>query len=161
MRFLLQILVVAVAMSSTAMTWAGDLPTDKSHCDKGCRVRCPNCCHECVFSAEKAKETKSCYDVECKEICIPRIVFPWQKCGCGKGGKGCGDGKSGCCSHHNGAKSKSVRVLVKYEYECSVCAYKWNPASKYSDKLKDGDLKADELEAPPLVTRASSDASSR
>ena len=146
-------------MSSTAMTWAGDNPKDKSHCGKGCRVRCPNCCHECVFSAEKAKETKNCYEVECKEICIPRIVFPWQKCGCGKGSKGCGDGKGSCCGHNNGARTKSVRVLVKYAYECSVCAYKWNPVSKYSDKLKEGDLEAEPLEAPPLVTRASSDAS--
>ena len=161
MRFLLQVLVLAALLSSASMAQAGDGPKDKGHCGKGLRVRCPNCCHECIYTAEKAKETKSCYEVECKEICIPRIVFPWQKCGCGKGhkgGKGCGDGKGGC-GHNRGAKSKSVRVLVKYEYECSVCEYKWNPVSKYSDKIKDEQLKP--LEAPPMVSGSVPDTTTR
>jgi len=75
--------------------------------------------------------------VVCKDICIPRIVLPWQKgrCTCGKGGKD-GDGKDGCCAIHNGAKTKSVRVLKKYEYECGRCKYKWTPMPKGSDGKK-------------------------
>jgi hypothetical protein len=109
-------------------------------------VKCPQCCHDCVFSAEKAKETKSCYAAECKPICIPRVVFPWQKgcCTCGKGGKD--GGKDGCCAVHNGVKKRSVRVLKKYEYECSKCKYQWTPVDD-KDGDKDGDWK-DEMPAP-------------
>jgi hypothetical protein len=124
-------------MSMGSAVFAGDGPGEKSDCGGGCIVRCPNCCHECVFSANKEKVTKSCYDVVCKDICIPRIVFPWQKgcCSCAKDGKD-GDGKDGCCAIHNGAKTKSVRVLKKYKYECGRCKYKWTPIPKGSGEKK-------------------------
>ncbi len=111
-------------------------------------VKCPQCCHDCVFSAEKAKVTHSCYAAECKPICIPRVVFPWQKgcCTCGKGGKD--GGKDGCCAVHNGVKKRSVRVLKKYEYECSHCKYQWTPVD-YKDKVKDDVLKDGEIAPIP------------
>jgi len=151
MRSLLPVIVAAAVIATGSMAFAGDTPFDKAHCGGRLIVRCPNCCHDCVFSADKEKVTKSCYDVECKDICIPRIVFPWQKgrCTCGKGDK---DGKDACCLVHNGAKTKSVRVLKKYEYECPECKHKWTPISRYGDKTQDKEMETETPEAPPPPT---------
>lgn len=111
---------------------------------------CPKCHNCCVLKAECGKEEKSCWEVECEKICIPCVVFPWQKWkakknGCGKsnceccagtcdsaaGGcdGGCDDGCGSCCSSvNNGARVRTVRKLVKKKYECPVCKYKWEPA---------------------------------
>ena len=142
MRYFRHFLTIASILMLATLVRAGDNEDGKpGHAGKsghGCRtVKCPQCCHDCVFSAEKSKKTDSCYEVECKPICIPRVVFPWQKgcCSCGKDG-----GKDGCCAVHNGAKKRSVRVLKKYEYECSHCKYQWTPVSD-KDGWKDSDLK--------------------
>lgn len=148
MRYLRHFPTVAGILMLATLAHAGDKQDDKaghagmpSHC---CRfVKCPQCCHDCVFSAEKAKETKSCYDVECKPICIPKVTFPWQKgcCCCDKDGD-----KDGCCAVHNGAKKRSVRVLKKYEYECPHCKYQWTPVSD-KDDWRHSDVK-DKTSAP-------------
>ena len=44
----------------------------------GCAC-CPVCDHVCKLEAEKVEVEKTCYNVEAKVICIPRVVFPWQK----------------------------------------------------------------------------------
>jgi hypothetical protein len=158
MRFFVHLIVAVAVVSTASAVLAADGPKRRSDSGHGCIVRCPNCCHECVFSANKEKVTKSCYDVVCKDICIPRIVFPWQKgcCSCAKGGKD-GDGKDGCCAIHNGAKTKSVRVLKKYEYECARCKYKWTPVPKYSGEKKPFDTRQEEapesgaVPSPPPV----------
>lgn len=74
-------------------------------------ICCPKCHHAvCCPEAVTEKEKKHCWDVECKEICIPAITFPWQKC----------DGSPRC------GKVITVRVLKKHEYECEKCGTKWN-----------------------------------
>ena len=133
MRYFLHVIVAVALTSMTSAVFASDGPGENSDCGGRCIVRCPNCCHDCVFSVNKEKVPKTFYDVVCKDICIPRIVFPWQNgcCSCTKGDKD-GDGKDGCCVIHNGAKTKSVRVLKKYKYECSECKHKWTPVPKGS-----------------------------
>jgi len=85
---------------------------------------CPKCCHQCQLKVEKVDEEKSCFNVESKTICIPRVVFPWQskknKCdSC------CGKGCSVCV--HNGAKVRCVNVLKVEKYKCPKCKYTWSP----------------------------------
>jgi hypothetical protein len=151
MRSISSILILASLLALATVASAGDEAAcgDKScKAGHGCKiVRCPQCCHDCVFSAEKDKETRTCYTAECKPICIPRVVFPWQSgcCTCGKGDK---DGKDGCCAIHNGVKKRSVRVLKKYEYECSKCKYQWNVVDD-----KDG-YKADKALEPQVAPAA-------
>jgi hypothetical protein len=89
-------------------------------------------------------------------------VFPWQKrqgcgrdCQIGKGCNGCaskngghssgkngckngsnGGCKDGCCTVNNGAKTRCVRVLKKYEYKCPTCKYTWSPKGACGDGKK-------------------------
>ena len=78
----------------------------------GCSLCCPACNHRCNFSAEQVDEEKSCFEVEAKVICIPRVVFPWQK---------------ECCDSvtHNGARTRKVCVLKEKKYKCPACEYTW------------------------------------
>jgi hypothetical protein len=140
------ILAAALLVASPILVaQAGDGCGD-SKCGAG--VRCPRCHGTCELSVSKDEVKKSCWDVECKTICVPRITFPWQKCGdCGSrcGGK-CGDGKSDgkcgdldcnldcakcggpkACGAAPCARAKTVRTLKKVEYTCSHCKYKWTP----------------------------------
>ena len=72
---------------------------------------CPSCQHVCKLTAEKVEEEKTCFDVESKVICIPRVVFPWQK-------------KCNPCAN-NGAKLRTVCVLTTDKYKCPKCEYTW------------------------------------
>ena len=72
---------------------------------------CPSCQHVCKLTAEKVDEEKTCFDVESKVICIPRVVFPWQK-------------KCNPCAN-NGAKLRTVCVLTTDKYKCPKCEYTW------------------------------------
>lgn len=72
---------------------------------------CPQCgCKVCTVEPTKTKEKKHCFNVECKEICIPGIRLPWQCC----------DAPPNC------GKVRTVKVLVKKEYECEKCGWKWS-----------------------------------
>jgi hypothetical protein len=72
--------------------------------------KCPECeCDSCVLKLDEIEVKKSCFKTEQKEICIPKIRFPWQKC--------CPPGTS---------KSKVVTVLKKHSYKCKECSYKWS-----------------------------------
>jgi hypothetical protein len=72
--------------------------------------RCPQC--SCTLTIEKEKLTRTCYKIECKPICIPRVTFPWEKRCAPK------------C-----ARVKMVRVFepVEKELQCERCLYKWTP----------------------------------
>lgn len=75
---------------------------------------CPNCHHSvCHPVPEMTKEKQHCWKVECKEICIPAIKWPW----------------SPCCEPPRCGKVKMVKVLKKVEYECERCGYKWEISS--------------------------------
>ncbi len=81
--------------------WAGRL---------GCKT-CPQCDHKvCVPVPETVKEKKHCWTVECKDICIPHVKWPWQS----------------CCEPPKCGKVRTIKVLKKVEYECESCGYKWD-----------------------------------
>lgn len=71
----------------------------------------------CVTYASPGKETRRCWEVECAEVCIPPVRFPWQ---CRKS-SGCSESAStllpGC------GKVRCVRRLKAIEYECDTCEY--------------------------------------
>ena len=105
----------------------------------------------CELSTKEVAVEKSCFEVECKTICIPKVVFPWQTGkGCfGLGLFGCsqsscdgcdasicdGDGCDGSgCSNgvNNGAFTKTVKVLSKKKYTEPGTEYSWS-VNKGSD----------------------------
>jgi hypothetical protein len=96
---------------------------------------CPSCGEKvCRIEAKTETVTKKCYQVECKEICIPKIKFcwPWQrgaKSGCGDADctdADCTDGNCSSCSETaRCGKVKTVKVLKKVDYECKKCGYDW------------------------------------
>jgi len=154
-------LILAIAwMSAWSVAQAGDGCDGKTGC--GCHVQCPRCSAPCEMAVTKDKEEHSCWEVECKTICIPRITFPWQKCHSCKGAGAC-DGKcdSGHCLQKGKhglcpdvvcdlpakcGRTKNVRVLTKHTYECTVCKYKWEPADGKGygkDGLKDNAYEAE------------------
>lgn len=72
---------------------------------------CPQCHNKvCVPTPETIKVKKHCWDVECKDICIPHVRWPWED----------------CCAPPKCGKVRTVKVLKKVEYECEECGYKWN-----------------------------------
>ena len=74
---------------------------------RNCR-KCPKCNQDsCYPTCEKKKVKKTCFEVDQKVVCIPRVTFPWQKCF-----KGC-------------AKTRTVNVLGVKEYECDECKFTW------------------------------------
>ena len=86
-------------------------------------VCCPYCGEVCHPTVSMETETKRCWDVETKAICIPKIRFPWHQAANGKGKV-----KAGCLPTLWG-KVKHVNLLVFHEYECSVCKTTWDPTS--------------------------------
>ena len=95
-------------------------------------VVCPKCRTCCEFNVECGKEEKSCWLVECEQICVPRVVFPWQtrkarcrsQAGCCSA---CSHGCGTCTCVNNGARVRTVKKLKKHKYECPKCEYEWTP----------------------------------
>lgn len=86
--------------------------------DAGHSPCCPDCgCKVCVPSTEIVAEKKSCWAVECKDICIPAPKWPWQD----------------CCAPAKCAKVKTVKVLKRVDYECEKCGCKWDVMSVADD----------------------------
>ena len=173
------IIVATLLSAAPAPILAGDGP---GMAGRNCDVHCPRCQGTCELSVSKEEVKKHCWDVECKTICIPRITFPWQKCGdCGTCcGGNCGLGKSGdkgadldcnldcvkaggvrACGAARCARAKTVRTLKKVEYSCSKCKYKWTPAEHKScdggcqDKADAGVSEGEPQVAPPPPPPAS------
>ena len=112
-------------------------------CDDGC-LSCPSCQQFCCqLKSEPSEEERYCWKVECKEICVPRVVFPWQnkKHRHGHGCSGCDSGCDSCsadgccggatccdaCRCNNGAFVVKVKSLKKHKYTCPSCKYSWTP----------------------------------
>ena len=129
-RAILAVLVVVSAgqlfssTDATAGLWGTRL-LDQT----GCCRRCPACDHVCNLDAEQTEEEKTCFDVETKVICIPRVVFPWQKKKSCSSCDACdGQGCRSCV--HNGAKTRKVCVLKTFKYMCPKCKYTWSAEKK-------------------------------
>lgn len=111
----LAIVLLAVTVSFSGSTQSS-AETGTPCCDKanGACGSCNSCnscshgCKTCRLYVETLKQKKHCYFFECKDICIPPVRFPWQK----------------CCELKCG-KIKTVRVLKKHNYTCEKCGYKW------------------------------------
>lgn len=124
---LLIALGVAVIVPQATAGWGGIRCFDQTGCD----ICCPECDHVCHLKVERVDADESCFDVESKVICIPRVVFPWQK----KKSSGCSDCDGAGCHRcgHNGAKTRTVCVLVVKQYTCPECAYSWSAKRHASD----------------------------
>ena len=81
-------------------------------CKKGCTKHvqcCPECAEEvCSCSCVKVEESRSCFKVDYKTICIPKVKLPWESC--------C---KPRC------AEARSVKVLLVHRYKCPKCKCRW------------------------------------
>lgn len=72
-------------------------------------ARCPQCNEEfCQLKCDETKEKKTCYEVDYKTVCIPKVYPPWKK-----------NCQPQC------AEARSVKVLNKKTYECPRCNYSW------------------------------------
>ncbi len=88
---------------------------------------CPVCDQVCKLEAKQTETKRTCFEVETKVICIPRVVFPWQtkrKAACADCRSGSGPGCTNCI--HNGARARKVRVLKPKTYTCPACEYSWS-----------------------------------
>jgi len=106
-RMLLVLWIGALAVPALVTTITARAGVGHGH---GCREsRCPTCDKICHAEIVPTKEKKTTWDVECEDICIPAITFPWQK----------------CCQPRCG-KVITVNRLKKIEYECESCGCKWS-----------------------------------
>ena len=92
----------------------------------GAGTCCPACNYTCEFSVETVTEKEKSFEVECQPICIPPITFPWEKHRHHE--KNADFAQPAKCG-----KVRVVRVLVRQDYECSRCKYKWSVASPKND----------------------------
>ena len=158
-------ILFAIAMIATYATSANTANAEINIC--GLCKKCPSC--DCSLEAKMVDVEKSCFEVETKTICIPRVVFPWQR------NKACGscdscDGK-GCNSCvNNGAKTRCIRVIKKKKYTCPECKYSWTPntsgscdgacdegcAKTQSSKKATTKLAKNEVSLPPWLEKNAS-----
>jgi hypothetical protein len=90
---------------------------------------CPKCKACCTLNVKCDKEKKECFEVKCEQICVPRVVFPWQSSkGHGAGRCPCKGGCLKCSCVNRGAWVKTVKKLTTESCECPVCKYEWTPA---------------------------------
>lgn len=89
-----------------------------SDCDSSPAAVCSRCGEKvCVTFVSPATETRSCWDVECEEVCIPAVRCPWHAC------------PTADCDICSAAplprygKVRRVRKLKPVEYECDTCRY--------------------------------------
>ncbi len=71
--------------------------------------RCPQCNEEvCVLKCEQGTQDVSCYEIDYKTVCIPKVNPPWRR-----------NCQPQC------AEARSVKVLKKKSVECPACKYSW------------------------------------
>ncbi|QDV27008.1 hypothetical protein [Aureliella helgolandensis] len=91
-------IALLLASSTMASAWAG-----------GHRCCCVCGKQVCVLEVSQAQEDVAAFEVKSKEICIPGIKFPWDKCGPRRGGE-----------------VRRVCVLEEVKKEITVCKYDWS-----------------------------------
>ena len=99
-------MLIAVALMGLPASTA--LADHHQHCE-GCRKMKK----VCEYKLEKKKGKKTYFEIECKEVCIPRarIIWPWQK-------------KSYCEEKPRCGRVRVVRKLVKKSHPIETCVYK-------------------------------------
>lgn len=117
MRSWIHTICIATLMTSFAGITSTARTVAACDCAKANCHTCPSCKYVCKFEAEKVDEKIPCFDVEEKVICIPRVVFPWQKSKCDP------------CAN-NGAWIRKVCVLKRDSYTCPKCEYSWKAEKK-------------------------------
>lgn len=144
------IFAITVLLLVSQFTWAGE----KSSSDKGKKF-CPDSSHKVCESVPVTKSVKkSCYEVECKEICIPayRFSFSWgkhcsSKCAA-KDHKNCG--RDACARKHG--RVKTVKVLKKVDGKVGEkCTYAWKIRDGKGCETKKGSSAAVTPAAKPTV----------
>ena len=137
-------IVLAFTLGLSSLALAQQAPATAANCDTKCdtkcdtanadgcdsakcndcaplrpRIQCGKCNGTCYLKVEKGTKEKTCFKVEAKQICIPRVRFPWQakdECdGCDSDGT----------SNARCGRVKTVLVLKKHKYECPDCKYTW------------------------------------
>lgn len=138
-RICLAIIFAAASTQAVSSTWAGwpfGLPagwldktgfsqTGSTHC-------CPACDHVCKLTAEDTEVERLCFYVETKVVCIPRVVFPWQRRSQAHGCSVC-DGQGCKTCVHNGGRTRRVNVIKPSSYKCPSCEYTWSAEKKTHD----------------------------
>ena len=68
------------------------------------------CCAQkrCELTVSMATEETDCFEVECKDVCIPPVTFPWE------------------CRPKKCGRIRSVNVLKTETRERQVCEYTWD-----------------------------------
>ncbi|MEM7453246.1 MAG: hypothetical protein AAF456_02715 [Planctomycetota bacterium] len=93
---------------------ACDAGTRQSMLDRLRRLRrprrnCPQCdCEHCTLEVSPTEVSRTCFQVEQKQICIPAVRLPWMDCCPGKS----------CV--------RTVNVLTVHRYKCPSCEYTWS-----------------------------------
>lgn len=77
-------------------------------CTTGCLSSCYDSEKICCPQLETKTIEKSSFEIECKDICIPAVRFPWSK----------------CCEPRCG-RVRTVRVLKKKTIKLEQCGYEW------------------------------------
>lgn len=80
----------------------------------GCSCLCPSCGEQCYLDISEGKEKRHSWEVETKQVCIPPVHFSLKCCAVP-------DEQLMC----KPARTRTVRVLKKKEYECPKCKYEW------------------------------------
>lgn len=133
-----------IAMRSLVLIVAAFIISQNlARADGGC-CKPAGCCAPCECAPlvcrpvwETVPVTKTCFDVECKEICIPKVALPWQQ----------------GCNHSRCGKVIAVKTLKKREYECGhkcVCVWHVEPVCCASDcKPQCSQPQLDAIPLPP------------
>ena len=156
MRLLRLAFCLSVVAGSAPFMQAGGCTLSQGCCgaEKACDF-CEQPCGVCRPVAKCEPVKKTCYEIECKTICIPAVTLPWQngplagllgggKCGaasCGSCGASCtAPGPCGACGTNGNCKDgfcsdicgevRAVRTLKKSSKtigEKLVCEWKHDP----------------------------------
>ena len=98
---------LAFLLAAIVLTAAGTVRAEHGDCD-----RCDNdCCEDekiCCPQTVTKTVRESCFEVECKEICIPRFRFPWSK-----------ECESRC------GRVRTIKVLKRRHYTFEKCVCRW------------------------------------
>jgi hypothetical protein len=97
---------------------------------------CQSCGGACALKVEQIEEDEICYDVECEEVCIPAVRFPWESCRTPK----CG--RVRVVAKLREDKTKKTRCKYEWVLTCTRCgraASAPNDENKTSPKKKPAD----------------------